>query len=134
MGIMIDTSILIEYFRKVDKSKTKLFELAGEVEEFFISSVTEFEIYVGANHNQTTFWKSFLRHVTVVPFHSKAALEAVEIKKQLKRLRKTIDCADLFIGSTAIAENLPFYTLNLKHFKDIERLKLFQCYYDTNVN
>lgn len=126
MPIMIDTSILIDYFRKVDKSKTKLIELVKEFDEIFISSITEFEIFTGANHRQIGFWKSFLNYITIIPFDSKAAIEAVETKKQLRKLRKTIDCASLFIGSTAIAKNLPFYTLNLKHFKDIEKLNLIQ--------
>ena len=126
MLIMIDTTILIEYFRKVDKSKTKLIPLVDQFDEIAISSVTEFEILMGANQNQIAFWKSFLDHITILTFDSRVAMEAVNTKSHLKKLRKTIDCHDLFIASTAIANNLPFYTLNLKHFRDITALKLIQ--------
>lgn len=124
MSILIDTTILIDYFRKVGKSKTKLVTLANQFDKIAISCVTEFEIFMGANYNQMLFWNALLNHITILPFDSKAVSEALNIKKELKQLRKTIDCADLFIASTAITNKLPFYTLNLKHFRDIETLNL----------
>jgi len=121
---MVDTSILIDYFRKKDKSKTKLFSLSQEFESICISSVTEFEIYTGANHLQQDFWKIMLKKFVVFPFDSDAALVAVDIQEKLKKIRKTIDKADLFIAATAIAHNLTFDTLNQRHFENIESLKL----------
>ncbi|MCZ4244469.1 type II toxin-antitoxin system VapC family toxin [Pedobacter punctiformis] len=123
--IMVDTSILIDYFRKKDKSKTKLFILSQRFENLCISSITEFEIYTGAKSDQLSFWKMMLSNFIVFPFDSDAALIAVEIQNKLKKLRKAIDKADLFIASTAVAHNLTFDTLNQKHFKNIEDLKLF---------
>lgn len=37
-----------------------------------------------------------------------------------------IDTADLFIAATAIANSLPFATLNKKHFDRIEGLKIVE--------
>ena len=42
--IMIDTSVLIEYFRKSDKNKTILVQLSLEFDHIYNSSITEFEI------------------------------------------------------------------------------------------
>lgn len=122
--IMVDTSILIDYFRKKDKSKTRLFALSEKFENLCISSITEFEIYTAAKVEQIDFWKTMLANFIVFPFDSDAALAAVEIKNNLKKLRKTIDTADLFIAAIAVSHDLVFDTLNQKHFENIEDLKL----------
>ncbi|NTE00571.1 type II toxin-antitoxin system VapC family toxin [Agrobacterium tumefaciens] len=122
--IMVDTSILIDYFRKTDKSKSRLFQLVQNFDDICISSITEFEIYTGANDLQIDFWKSMLAKFIVFPFDGDAALMAVDIQNKLRQKRKSIDKADLFIAATAIANNLIFDTLNQKHFQDIEDLKL----------
>ena len=124
--IMVDTSILIDYFRKKDKSKTRLFDLSQKSENLCISSITEFEIYTGAKGEQADFWEAMLSGFIVFPFDSDAALIAVEVQNKLKRHRKSIDKADLFIAATAIAQDLYFDTLNYKHFENIEDLKLFK--------
>lgn len=121
---MVDTSVLIDYFRKKDKSKTRLFTLSQKFEILCISSITEFEIYTGAKDEQIAFWKTILANFIVFPFDSDAAEMAVKIKNKLKQLRKSIDTADLFIASIAVAQNLTFDTLNQKHFDCIEDLKL----------
>jgi len=45
--VLLDTSILIDYFRKKDKAKTRLYELSDLYDGFVISAITEFEIYSG---------------------------------------------------------------------------------------
>lgn len=57
-------------------------------------------------------------------FDSEAALAAVEVQNKLKKHRKSIDQADLFIAATAIVHDLHFDTLNHKHFEYIEDLKM----------
>jgi predicted nucleic acid-binding protein len=55
-------------------------------------------------------------------FDIAVAKVAVTLNKDLKRKRNLIDIADLFIAATAIANNLPFATLNRKHFERIDGL------------
>lgn len=121
---MVDTSLLIDYFRKTDKPKARLVELSKRFEQLAISSVTEFEVYSGATHTQLTFWSELLFEILVFPFDSKAAHIAVEIYQDLKRQRKIIDKADLFIAATAVANGLSLDTLNRKHFDNIKQLIL----------
>ncbi len=123
--LMIDTSLLIDYFRKTDKPKARLVQLSQQFEHLAISSVTEFEVYSGATSSQLTFWNELLSEVIVLPFDSKAAHIAVEIHQDLKKLRKTIEKADLFIAATAVANDLKLDTLNRKHFDKIGQLTLF---------
>lgn len=53
---MIDTSILIDYFRKTDKTKSKLVSHFRQFDTLFISTITEFEIYNGASQSHKDFW------------------------------------------------------------------------------
>jgi tRNA(fMet)-specific endonuclease VapC len=122
--IMVDTSILIDLFRKTDKSNSVLISLVRQGYEFSISSITEYEIYTGATLNQLEFWDSFLKRVEVVSFDKKAARVAVEINKELKKKRKQIDKADLFIAATAVSRKLPLATLNINHFERIQALQI----------
>lgn len=122
--LMIDTSILIDYFRKTDKKKSKLLYLFEEYDQLYISSITEFEIYNGAKKQHIDYWDEALINFKVLSFDSKAAREATRIVEQLKLKRKSIDRADLFIAATAVVNNLRFSTLNIKHFVEIDTLRL----------
>jgi tRNA(fMet)-specific endonuclease VapC len=51
---------------------------------------------------------------------------AVTINSILKKKRKQIDLADLFITATELSHNLPLATLNKKHFERIETLSLIE--------
>lgn len=65
-----------------------------------------------------------LSEVLVLPFDSNAAHIAVEIQRDLKKLRWTIEKADLFIAATSVANGLTLDTLNRKHFDKIKQLTL----------
>lgn len=121
---MVDTSILIDYFRKKDKSKTRLFDLSQKSENLCISSITEFEIYTGANDLQIDFRKSMISKFIVFPFDGDAALMAVDIQNNLKQKWKSINKVDSFIAATAVTNNSIFDSINQKHFKHLKDLKL----------
>lgn len=123
---MADTSILIDFFRKTDKTKSLLVSLARDGYSFCISAITEYEIYSGATSAQIPYWEEFLERVNVMPFDKLAAKTAVEIDKSLKAIRKQIDTADLFIAAIAMSNNMLFATLNKKHFERIKGLNLLK--------
>lgn len=122
--IMIDTSILIDFYRKTDKKNSTWLTLINQEYEFVISAVTKYEIYAGATDNQLEFWNNVLQQIDVLPLDENSVDTAVIINAELKRKRKQIDLADLFIAATAISNNLPFATLNRKHFDRIDRLNI----------
>ncbi len=122
--IMVDTSILIDYYRKTDKDNSIWVRLVRDGHKFAISSVTKYEIYSGASAAQLGFWNDVLKIVEVISLDEASVDMAVEINAGLKRKRKQIDIADLFIAATALSHGLPIATLNKKHFERIERLNI----------
>lgn len=124
--VLLDTSILIDFFRRSDKENSVLVSLVRKGYTYCISSITEYEIYTGTTSRQVDFWDTFLKKTEVLSFDKNAARIAVEINKELKRKRKLIDTADLFIAAIAIAHDLPFATLNKKHFSRIDNLEIME--------
>ena len=124
--IMVDTSILIDYYRKTNKENSAWISLVRQEYKFVISSITKYEIYCGAAQNQLNFWDKVLQAIDVLPFDEAAVNTAVEINAALKRKRKQIDLADLFIAATALTNNLPNATLNKKHFGRIDSLNIIE--------
>lgn len=100
--IMVDTSILIDYYRKSDKANFVWVALVRQGYKFAISAITKYEIYSGATMSQLDFWSSILQAIEVIPFDESAVNTAVNINATLKQKRKQIDLADLFIAATAI--------------------------------
>jgi tRNA(fMet)-specific endonuclease VapC len=122
--ICLDTSVLIDYYRKKDKSKSFFFSLADKYDEFAVSTITEFEVYIGSDKEKDLFWNEFFKKVISIPFDSFANKKAIEIDRQLKKISKQIDIPDLMIAACAISNRLKLATLNVKHFGRIEGLEI----------
>lgn len=123
-ALIVDSTILIDYFRKTDKAKSRLVHHFKTYNLLYISSVTEFEILNGATPVHLQFWNQMLTRFTVLDFDSRAARQAAAIVSQLKTKRKSIDKPDLFIAATAIVHRLTLDTTNKKHFIHIADLDL----------
>ncbi len=121
---MVDSTILIDYFRKTDKENSVLVAHSRKYDKIYISSITEFEVINGATPAQIDFWNNMLTGLIILDFDTKAARQAAAIVKQLKTKRKSIDKPDLFIAATAIVHNLTLDTANKKHFEHIIDLDL----------
>ena len=121
--ILIDTSILIDHFRKQRKEKTLFYQLSPHC-EFVISSITEFEFRIGATPKNREFMQELLSILPVFAFDSSCVNTATELYQNLKTKNKLIALPDLFIAATALTHDLTLLTLNRKHFERIENLKL----------
>ena len=118
--IFLDTSVLIDFYRKQQKQNSYFFQLTDLYKVFAISVITEYEILIGSNNVQDSFWVSFFEKVTILPFTSSVNNEAVKIYRQLKTENKLIAIPDILIAATAISNNLALATLNTKHFKGLK--------------
>ncbi len=122
--ICLDTSILIDFYRKKVKEKSLFFQLTTKYKLFAVSIVTEYEIMIGSDTQQAKYWSEFFNTVTILPFNKSANDAAIAITRQLKATNKLIEVPDIFIGATALANNLKIATLNRKHFERIALLEI----------
>jgi tRNA(fMet)-specific endonuclease VapC len=122
--ICLDTSILIDFYRKKVKEKTIFFQLTRNYKLFAISIITEYEVMIGADEEQARFWTAFFDKVTILPFDKKENDVAINLTRLLKTANQLIEVPDIFIGATALANNLKIATLNKKHFERFHGLAI----------
>ncbi len=121
--ICVDTSVLIDYFRKQNKEKTLLYTLS-EKYNFAISVITKFEIWVGADEIQRKDWNEILTGFKILPLTELETDKAANIIRHLKTINKIVELPDLLIAATALTNNMKFATLNKKHFVRITELTM----------
>lgn len=122
--ILLDSSVLIDYFRKTHKKNAFLWELMGGNDILAISVITKYEIYVGSSPAQKPFWDTLFETLTVYPIDDDVADIAVVVQQKMKQIRLKIDVPDLLIASTALSHNCALATLNIKHFESVPNLIL----------
>lgn len=114
------------FYRKTDKNNSVWIELVKQNYQFAISAITKYEIFSGASEGQLKYWNDVLQAIIIIPFDETTVDHAVVINSVLKSKRKQIALADLFIAATAVSHNLPFATLNRKHFDRIVGLMIIE--------
>jgi len=122
--ILLDSSVLIDFFRKSDKKKTFFYQLSKTNTEFCISSITYYEIGIGNRKSHFEFWEKLTKNIMVISFDKVCSDNAINIYIDLLKSNKMIDLADLLIGATALTYNFPVATLNKNHFERIKNLEL----------
>ncbi len=124
--ILLDSSILIELFRKQDKSKTLFYKLSQTSDELCISSITHYEIGIGNRKSHSEYWDSLCENLRILPFDKACSNSAISIYLELLKANKMIDLADILIGATAVTYSIPIATLNVKHFDRIKGLEIIK--------
>ncbi|MBI1781919.1 MAG: type II toxin-antitoxin system VapC family toxin [Sphingobacteriales bacterium] len=122
--ILLDSSVLIDYFRKKNKEKTFFYQLAYKQGGFAIPVMVHYEILSGSNSQQENFWHNLFNDFLIISYTAKENYTAITIKDSLKKKRKTIDFKDLLIAATAISHKMPLATLNKDHFIAVPGLTL----------
>ena len=122
--VCLDTSILIDYFRKKNKETSTFYKLSELNFSFSTTSISTFEIYRGVTVLQRPFWDSLFEQVEVIPFGEEASKIAARLM-QVSGLKNRVELPDLFIAAISIQRNLRLATLNRKDFEKIEELRLF---------
>ncbi len=122
--ILLDSSVLIDFFRKTNKKNTFFNRLASSQKRMSISSVTSYEVGIGNRKSHSDYWLHLCESFQVLSFDKASSEIAIAIYVDLIKQNKVIDLADIFIAATAIANKLPLATLNTKHFERIEGLEL----------
>jgi len=126
--ILLDSSILIELFRKKNKEKTLFYHLSKTENNFYISSITNYEIGIGNRKSHIAYWENLSENFRVLSFDKSCSEKANTIYLNLLKDNKMIDLADIFIGATALTHDIPLATLNTKHFERIKGLEIIDQY------
>jgi len=122
--MVVDTSVFIEYLRAKDKKKSILIAIPDST-QLFISSVTMYELFMGAiDDNKQKDIRLLTEDIPVLPFDESVSKKAAEIYHQLRRENNMIEFRDIFIAATCLVFELPLKTLNKKHFKRIKQLDI----------
>lgn len=124
-NILIDTNILIDFFRKKDKQKTLLKPLLQNY-NFYLSVITVFEFDCGVTDQKLRDeFKTLIEPFTILNFDLECSYTASRIYKDLKGINKKIEMRDIFIAATVLSNNLNLLTFNKKHFENIPEITLF---------
>ncbi|CAN5559173.1 type II toxin-antitoxin system VapC family toxin [soil metagenome] len=119
--ILLDSSVLIDYYSKTQKDKSFFFHLSNQFSGYNISVITEYETLLGGNE---LFWKNLFLDFTIITYSSAINSYALKIQQDPKKKRKSIDFRDLIIAATVFRFSLPLATINKKHFENIDSLQL----------
>lgn len=121
--MVIDSNIFIDHLRAKNKLTTRFYQLLKAERELSISTVSIYEIYLGAatiEKENNIF--TLIKGITILPFEYETSIKAAQIFNQLKAQNQLIEFRDIFIAATCITHRLPIVTLNKKHFERIEGL------------
>ncbi|MBN2444041.1 MAG: type II toxin-antitoxin system VapC family toxin [Spirochaetales bacterium] len=121
--VLCDTNILIEFFKKNVKTKELLSGIGNQ--HISISSITLMELLVGARDKQElqkiykTIQNTSLLHIT-----ENISLLSVELINEYTKSHGLL-IPDALIAATAIINKIPLLTYNIKDFKFIRNLELY---------
>lgn len=122
--MLIDTDVLIWYFRGHEKAKT----LLDKVGQFSISAVVYIELLQGARdkvelHKIKNFIK--LRDVIIININEMITLKALFFIENYA-LSHGLRLADALIAATADVQNESLITANINHYRMLTTLTLKQ--------
>ena len=122
--ILCDTNIIIEIY-KDNQDIISIVKKLGQ-HNIAVSDVTCAELLYGArNKKELQIIRKDLNKLQVLHINTEISLMAVGLIEK-HTLSHKLSLPDALIASTAIYHNVELYTLNLKDFRYIENMLLFQ--------
>lgn len=123
---LLDTNIIIAYFKGNVSVKEKII---SRIEEIAVSVLVAAELNYGAKasqHPKKNLDKltRFIDVVHIIPFDLSCAVKFGDIKSKLRAIGKPTGEVDALIAATAMAHKAILVTDNIRHFKNIEGLKM----------
>lgn len=123
-GFLVDTSIIIDYLRQKDKSKTIQIKLERSQIPLYASIITHAECFSGKSiwekKEALQALKLLFAGIKILPLEEKTSEKAGEIRAKYGK-----NISDAIIAATALSSGLSLATLNIKDFKKIKGLKLY---------
>ena len=122
--ILCDTDVIIELYRNDPEIISELKSIGQE--NIAVSMITAGELIYGAlNKKELNQIMKDLNSLRVLDINRKICKIFLDIMEKYS-LSHELSLPDGFIASSAIAHDIQLFTLNIKHFRYIENLKLYQ--------
>lgn len=123
MEAVIDTSVLIDYLRKADEGC--LFLRIENSVKMHISLITVAELYSGRSAQKSDKIKKMIEEMLE---GMEIVIPTVDLAKKSGYLREKyqLSLPDALIAALALDLNIPLATLDIRDFKQIKGLKLWQ--------
>lgn len=134
MEYLADSTLLIDYYRRVDQAKQFIDKAeAGDI-NLSISVITEGEIWAGIKDDrELSGWLALLELIGSIEINSQIARKAGEIYNTFGHyMGKTSKndfryMGDAYIAATCNLLNKTLITSNYKHFKQLEERDILKC-------
>ncbi len=122
--LLLDTSVIIDFLRSKNKQTTLLLRLVKE--DLYISIITHVELYAGRSvwekSNARKELEDLLSGLTILPLEEEISKKAGEMNVK----NNQISLLDCIIGASALHHGLELVTFNIKEFRMIPSLILYQ--------
>ena len=122
--ICLDTSVLLDHFRKKNKDQTFFFKLSNNYKGFAVSVVVQYEVYSGSASTQIPIWNNLFEDFFIIPYSTSLNAIMITIEEDLKRKRRSIEFKDLIIAASSVLHKITLATINKKHFENIDGLQI----------
>jgi len=124
--ICVDTDVIVDYLRGREPGKSA-FASWRKKAEVFITSITTFELLLGANlslkrEERTIGVESLLNQHDILAFGRDSAKEAAEKGAELRAEGAVVGIRDLLNASTCLSRKIPILTKNKAHYERITEL------------
>ncbi|MBI2010187.1 MAG: type II toxin-antitoxin system VapC family toxin [Candidatus Chisholmbacteria bacterium] len=121
--ILVDTSVIIDFLRQKDKTKTWLYTLAQSSQMLSVSIITHTELYASKSiwekPKALPEMRTIFSGLNLIPL-----TEAMSVKAGKYATIQDLHLIDAIIAATATVGKHRLATLNQKHFQKIPHLKL----------
>jgi len=122
--VVCDTNVFISAFNGIENAMEILDRIGYS--NVLISFISVMELYRGMkNKKQLGQMAKKIKSYNVVDFNEAISRRSVELMRQYK-LSHNLDIPDAIIAATCVVFDIPLFTYNIKDFKFIPNIKLYQ--------
>lgn len=127
--VIIDTDILVDLLRGVEKTVAFITELERKGLTLSTTAINAFELYYGAYKSMKklqniTATRKLLERTVILNMTLKSAENAGKIHAELEAKGQPIGIRDAMIGAIALTKGYPLITRNTVHLQKIKGLSL----------
>jgi predicted nucleic acid-binding protein len=123
VAALVDTSILIDHLRGRREAFTLLESELGRPEPLFASVLTKVEVLAGMRAGEQRATRALLAAFVWVEVSDEIAERAGSLARRYLASHPGVDLVDYVVAATREQIDVPLWTMNVRHFPMIPRLR-----------